>query len=150
MAAQVWRVSVEASLRQGFGDLVHVGAATRRAVDQYSAAPGGSGIGRIGTVCQRGLIPRRKKCRLGQVDAIALEHRVADRRQRRWGTGAAKCDHTNQAQGGGNEKPAENNTQTQHESLSPAKQMKHKRLRRGVLLTYVTHTLSSSRSTSLL
>jgi hypothetical protein len=33
MAAQIWRISVEASHCQGFGDLMHVGTATHRAVD---------------------------------------------------------------------------------------------------------------------
>jgi hypothetical protein len=34
-----------------------------------------------------------------------------------WGPGAPECDHTGQTQGGHNQKPAENDTQTQHESL---------------------------------
>jgi hypothetical protein len=45
MAAQVWRISVEASHCQGFCDLVHVGTAARRAVDQYSSAPSRSRSG---------------------------------------------------------------------------------------------------------
>jgi hypothetical protein len=59
MTAQVWRISVEATLCQGLGDLVHVGAAAHRSVDQYSGAAGWSGSGGIDAICQRGLIPRR-------------------------------------------------------------------------------------------